>query len=821
MKHGKGRRPMDRPNEGPSTGIDPYMATYDPELFGDLLPNVAEASHHTSNKAWSAVKHSTRLVDSHPPTDENLLRSRQHTRRAHSPLEQVAHTNPRTKAHGPPILRSKSTGYPPEPPMCGLNVEISSVELPKATPKASQAGQGLRGKGSFDQQYESQEHAPKKAAGQEMHDKSPPMPKQQITMPELGDNEGLLPYVPPIEVVPPPSTVFPVLRRVKGTQLSLKDLGPPKYTPEDRSRFCRTYREDPESLKNLIAYGILLNPSLGSKELNRLLYNAFGARTAEVCRLFNCNGLQGTAIKILASYKMANSPGDPGAQPTTGSLQQALGGADSPSQLGDQGISVPSDSEQGKRLESVLVGSANKVNPPRSLPMAVPPPPPKCNKEKTSSSAPLCKAASTQTPCWPLQKEDFPTKTKTNSPKSPTPQIPCLSHNEDHTGLPQKHHQWIPPQTPTSECMVIPDPTPGGNFDISPTTPPNTSTISPSPVHPPPNRLISSQMLQEVEDNSTVQSNRHEGDSAPATRLHPAPAGKKTKGLETQAAQTQEHKLGNSSPTLPNQTSDPSPPHPNTKATTNQPSPPHPEEQLQEAPIPGSSQSPTKYGTCQQTSPQEWDIVMWRIPTNLTPQEREFSRQCTRSFPPTTKKRNFHPISAALMARCPIGGGSCKHSLINLNNPKGSAYTHFSIHHRTGAHYNIKIEGVRNHFLYTSFPGPSPPPSNQQGANSFAYQYTEETAKAQRRRQRLYPRLTGKAKNTPAALAAKLPINIEDLLSGSLQPAPVSTDPSNSQGPSDHKLGDADKQGATTNHPVETAPPPSPSPGAEPPVETT
>ena len=111
------------------------------------------------------------------------------------------------------------------------------------------------------------------------------------------------------------------------------------------------------------------------------------------------------------------------------------------------------------------------------------------------------------------------------------------------------------------------------------------------------------------------------------------------------------------------------------------------QEKLQDAPNPGSSQSPTKYGSCEQVSPLEWNIVMWRVPTNMTSQEREFSRQCTRAFPPITKKRNFHPIPAAQMIGRPVGGGTRKHSIINIGNPKGSASTHFCIHHRNGAHY--------------------------------------------------------------------------------------------------------------------------------------
>ena len=105
----------------------------------------------------------------------------------------------------------------------------------------------------------------------------------QTTVRGTEADEGLLPYVPPIEVVSPPPTIFGYLHKVKNTPMSLIDLGPPKYESEDRSLFCRLYREDPESLQNFIAYGILCNPSMNSKELNRLLFNAFGARAHMKC----------------------------------------------------------------------------------------------------------------------------------------------------------------------------------------------------------------------------------------------------------------------------------------------------------------------------------------------------------------------------------------------------------------------------------------------------------------------------------------------------------------------------------------------------------
>ena len=115
--------------------------------------------------------------------------------------------------------------------------------------------------------------------------------------------------------------------------------------------------------------------------------------------------------------------------------------------------------------------------------------------------------------------------------------------------------------------------------------------------------------------------------------------------------------------------------------------------------------NPSRFGSTSDTGAKEAEVVIWRAPTMMTPKEREFSRQCTDAFPPSTKKRSFHAIPAPQMLRCPVGGGTCFLSIINVKNPRGSANSHFSIHHRNGAQYSTKVEGSRNNFLYTSFPG--------------------------------------------------------------------------------------------------------------------
>ena len=117
------------------------------------------------------------------------------------------------------------------------------------------------------------------------------------------------------------------------------------------------------------------------------------------------------------------------------------------------------------------------------------------------------------------------------------------------------------------------------------------------------------------------------------------------------------------------------------------------------------------------------------------------------------------------MLRCPIGKGTCSHSLINAKNPKDSIFSHFCVHHRDGGFYHTKVEGSHNNFLCTTFPGPLPP-SDVQSEDSFALMSTAESASASRRRQRLYPRLAGSGSNAAFPAPATSGTSLEELLFG-------------------------------------------------------
>ena len=181
--------------------------------------------------------------------------------------------------------------------------------------------------------------------------------------------------------------------------------------------------------------------------------------------------------------------------------------------------------------------------------------------------------------------------------------------------------------------------------------------------------------------------------------------------------------------------------------------------------VPGSSVDTKQYGSRKKRGDNKWEVVIWRVPTKMTAVEREFSRRCSRAYSPSTKKHNFHPIASPQMIRCPIGGGTCQNSLINIKTPKPAAFTHFSIHHRDEKKYEIKIKGSHNNFLYTTFPGGGEIP-DEQTLTSFEEMTQSETAGVRRRRQRLYPRLAGEEQKSGGPQIGGTMLTVEELLSG-------------------------------------------------------
>ena len=72
---------------------------------------------------------------------------------------------------------------------------------------------------------------------------------------------------------------------------SIRGWGIPQYSPQDRSEFCWEFRNDPDRLRSRITSAIMAHPGYTTYQMNRFLYNEFGARVAELNSLFGCRGI--------------------------------------------------------------------------------------------------------------------------------------------------------------------------------------------------------------------------------------------------------------------------------------------------------------------------------------------------------------------------------------------------------------------------------------------------------------------------------------------------------------------------------------------------
>ena len=58
------------------------------------------------------------------------------------------------------------------------------------------------------------------------------------------------------------------------------------------------FNDGPDVVREMVAIEVLRNPSMGSREMNRHLFNSFGARMAELNQLFESNGMADLIQKV-------------------------------------------------------------------------------------------------------------------------------------------------------------------------------------------------------------------------------------------------------------------------------------------------------------------------------------------------------------------------------------------------------------------------------------------------------------------------------------------------------------------------------------------
>ena len=145
MDQGKGKPTAIQKGEDKSIEVDPYMATNDPVVFGDLLQPQSEWEPMATRREFDDK--GCVALQSRPNLSLDSPGALQHPRiRGDQPKKGGdGGSPPAIMTRDRPILRSKSAAYSPDYPRRQPSMETSTGELPKATPKASHAGVHLRG----------------------------------------------------------------------------------------------------------------------------------------------------------------------------------------------------------------------------------------------------------------------------------------------------------------------------------------------------------------------------------------------------------------------------------------------------------------------------------------------------------------------------------------------------------------------------------------------------------------------------------------------------------------------------------------------------
>ena len=108
-----------------------------------------------------------------------------------------------------------------------------------------------------------------------------------------------------------PMSETPTDQKTSGPhKISVQDLGPPRYDPEDRAVFNKLLQSSPWTLKRFVAYTVLQFPGASNKVLNRALFNRYGARPHEICQLFECPDIQSVSKMVLTNYQAPVDSGE-------------------------------------------------------------------------------------------------------------------------------------------------------------------------------------------------------------------------------------------------------------------------------------------------------------------------------------------------------------------------------------------------------------------------------------------------------------------------------------------------------------------------------
>ena len=115
---------------------------------------------------------------------------------------------------------------------------------------------------------------------------------------------------------------------------------------------------------------------------------------------------------------------------------------------------------------------------------------------------------------------------------------------------------------------------------------------------------------------------------------------------------------------------------------------------------------PEQFGSARKRDNGVWEVTILRHPTRMTREEKAYALECVQTVPPALHKHGFCPVNSPTMVRCPIGGGTCLHSILNSKALKNAVQTHYNLHHRSVPQnsFEIKVENNRGGYTYITYP---------------------------------------------------------------------------------------------------------------------
>ena len=79
---------------------------------------------------------------------------------------------------------------------------------------------------------------------------------------------------------------------------------PPRCDQRDRDTFRQLHREDPDTLRQYLAFSVLEMPGAGQQELGKMFSQCYGALITEACHLFGHRDLTAAVCEIRENYRM-------------------------------------------------------------------------------------------------------------------------------------------------------------------------------------------------------------------------------------------------------------------------------------------------------------------------------------------------------------------------------------------------------------------------------------------------------------------------------------------------------------------------------------